>query len=68
MTRFGETEADDLFRADAEAKGYLAPGGRGLRAYYKDHGMVQPEVLEKEIPRLELPLFSEGFGVDNDRN
>jgi hypothetical protein len=54
MTRVYETEADDFFRADAERLGYLAEDGPGLRAYYKDHGMVQPEVLEREIPKREL--------------
>lgn len=54
MSRLGETEADDLFRADAERLGYLSEGGAGLRAYYRDHGMVQPEVLDKEIPEKEL--------------
>lgn len=53
MTRVGETQADDLFRQDAYNQGYLedahAPGnGRGLRAYYRDNGMVQPQE-EKEI-------------------
>lgn len=53
MTRYGETEADDLFRFNAYELGYLddvhEPGnGRGLRAYYRDLGMIQPEA-EREI-------------------
>lgn len=39
----GESEADLLFRADAERLGYLSPGGAGLWAYYRDHGMIAPE-------------------------
>lgn len=84
MTRVGETEADDLFRADAERLGYLEPrccdvlkaehveldhaffaGGRGLRAYYRDHNMIQPEE-EKEIHEIELSAFPNEFGEDGE--
>ena len=74
MTRFGETEADDFFRLDAERLGYLDDiveidefwvehrhSARGLRAYYRDHGMIQPEVLDKELPAIEV------VGLDLDR-
>lgn len=66
MTRVYETEADDVFREDAAAKGYFTPDPitgkvRGLRAYYRDFGMVQPEVLEREIPQHEVTgLFLDG--------
>lgn len=69
--RYGEDDGDEFFRADAARLGYLdpkpelAPGevqaaddnrGRGLRAYYRDWGIVQPEVLRKELPQRELPF------------
>lgn len=54
VTRVGETPADDFFRHDAERLGYLAPGGEGLRAYYRDFGMVQPKVLNEEIYEIEV--------------
>lgn len=51
MTRYGETEADDLFRAQAERDGYLKPGGQGLWAWYRDNGMLPPEVARKVVER-----------------
>jgi len=54
------TDADDFLRADAERLGYLgsdehAPGdGRGLWAYYRDHGMHPPEYIERVLPKREL--------------
>ena len=87
MTRAGETEADDFFRADAERLGYLVPkccdepegahdgswafghgyqpAGAGLRAYYRDHGMIQPEVLDKEIPAQEITGLDWNRDVDD---
>lgn len=53
-SRVHESAADDFFRADAERLGYLTEDGPGLRAYYRDHGMIQPEVLDKELPRIEI--------------
>lgn len=49
----GENAADKFFRADAEARGYLAEGGAGLWAYYREHGLLPPEVLERVIPKKE---------------
>lgn len=71
MTRPNEEPGDDVFRADALALGYLEtdvhePGnGRGLRAYYSDHGMIQPEVLRKELPRKELTTLLAFERTDN---
>jgi hypothetical protein len=67
--RYGEEEADNIFREDAAKLGYLEsdahePGnGRGLWAYYHDHGMVAPEELRKEIPKREVTILTIG---DND--
>lgn len=60
-----ETEADDWFREDAKRLGYIkedahAPGnGRGLWAYYSDHGMKHPEQLRRSIPGMERPWVDE---------
>jgi hypothetical protein len=50
--------ADAIFRADAELLGYLGDEGPGLWAYYRDYGMVPPEVLEGDIPERELTGFN----------
>jgi hypothetical protein len=49
-------DADLVFRRDAERLGYLAPGGKGLWAYYRDHGIHPPEYLRKTVNRKELPM------------
>lgn len=54
-------EADLVFRRDAEQLGYLGPGGKGLWAYYRDHGIHPPEYLRKTVNRKELPM---GDAVD----
>ena len=48
------TEGDLVFIRDARVKGYLCDEGTGLRAYYRDHDMIHPEVLRREIPSREL--------------
>jgi hypothetical protein len=61
MRRY-EAEADACFRRDASALGYLAidphsPGdGRGLYAYYRDNGIVPPEVLARKVPDREKTI------------
>ena len=70
MTRYGETEADDLFRARAEADGYLEPGGKGLWAWYRDNGMMPPEVARKVVVRPNNRGNRDGreiTGLDQDR-
>lgn len=54
IPRYGEEEADEIFRADAERLGYLEPGGKGLYQYYTDYGLVQPQRYAKIIQRREL--------------
>lgn len=49
MTRYGETEADDLFRAAAEREGYLEPGGKGLWAWYRDNGIMPPPIASNIV-------------------
>ena len=61
MTRKGETEADDFFRHDAQALGYLDEDGRGLWAYYTERGMVPPG-KERQIARREI----NGLEMDRD--
>lgn len=59
MTRYGEDEADDLFRADAERLGYFTPDPvtgqvRGIYQYYADFGLVQPQRYEKIVRAREI--------------
>lgn len=66
-----ETEADDFFRADAAALGYLranahAPGnGRGLYAYYRDFGINPPEWLRRVLPEVEKTVLDSWTGDDD---
>ena len=50
------TEADLIFRMDAEDLGYLSRA-RGLAAYYRDHGMLPPRYLAEDLPRIEFTNF-----------
>lgn len=50
------TPSDKAFRKDARSKGYLDPGGLGITAYYRDHGMLHPNDLEVGIPRREITM------------
>lgn len=61
MPQLGETEADEVFREDARRLGYLVDsphepgGGRGLYAYYRDHGMVPPNPsVEHRRSKIEI--------------
>jgi hypothetical protein len=58
MPRYGEEEADDLFRADAERLGYFTPDEsgniRGLYRYYADFGLVQPQRYAKIVQQREI--------------
>jgi len=55
-----DDEADVFFREQAHTDGWLeadphAPGhGRGMYAWYRAHGIVPPEHLERAIRRTEL--------------
>ena len=58
-TRTQLTEADVIFRIDAEDLGYLSRA-RGLAAYYRDHGMLPPRYLAEDLPRIEFTNFDLG--------
>ena len=47
------TEADLIFRIDAEQLGYLNRP-RGLARYYRDYGMLPPRYIAEQIPRFEF--------------
>lgn len=55
-TRTHFTDADVIFRIDAENLGYLSRA-RGLAAYYRDHGMLPPRYLSEQLPRIEFSNF-----------
>lgn len=58
MARQRNTKADDLFREAARQEGYLDHGGKGLWAWYRDNGILPPEVLERVIPSREYTNWS----------
>jgi hypothetical protein len=47
------TEADLIFRADAEYLGYLNRP-RGMARYYRHYGMLPPRYLAESIRRFEF--------------
>lgn len=42
-----------IFRADAERRGYFAPGGSGMRGYAADFGLI---LDERETRRREIVM------------
>jgi hypothetical protein len=47
---------DECFIDDARAEGWLCTEGAGLRAYYRFHGMIEPEYERRVIPSREVPF------------
>jgi hypothetical protein len=60
-------DADLFFRGDAERLGYLAPGGKGLWAYYRDHGIHPPEYLRRTVNRKELTMGDAVNLIEDDK-
>jgi len=50
------TEADLIFRADAEQLGYLHRP-RGMARYYRAYGILPPRYLDEELRKFEFTHF-----------
>ena len=58
-----QDDADQWLTDDARRRGYLCCGGAGLRAYYRDAGMIHPDVERRYLPSREIAFsvcFPEG--------
>jgi hypothetical protein len=57
--------ADDIFVEAAQRDGYLCRGGLGLRQWYTDHGMIEPEYARRVLARREVTMSDPGYLIDH---